>query len=406
MRAYERFLNYIKINTTADPNSGLHPSSLIQKNLGKLLVQELKELGVIDAYLDQYGYVYGTVPANTNQKIDTIAFIAHMDTSPDASGENVKARIIKNYDGNDIVLNHEKNIIMKSQDFVFLKSLTGQSLIVTDGTTLLGADDKAGIAEIMTMIEYLNNHPEIKHGKINIVFTPDEEIGEGPMFFNYSEVDAKFAYTVDGGKEGIINYENFNAASCHITINGNNIHPGSAKNLMVNSILIAMEFNHMLPKNMIPAATEMYEGFYHLNNIEGNVEKTLMHYLIRNHDINLFNHQKEQIMEIQKFLNFKYGKNTVEVTITDSYYNMKEIVQKHMDVVEIAKKATVMSGIKPEIYPIRGGTDGAQLTYNGLICPNLGTGGWNAHGKFECITIEAMDKCCEILVNIVKIVAQ
>lgn len=406
MKAYKRFLNYIKINTTADPNSGLHPSSMIQKDLGKLLVKELKELGVSDAYMDQYGYVYGTVDANTNRKIDTIAFIAHMDTSPDASGDNVQARIIENYDGNDIVLNYEKNIVMKTQDFSFLKSLKGQSLIVTDGTTLLGADDKAGIAEIMTMIEYLNNHPDIKHGKIKIVFTPDEEIGEGPMFFNYSEVDAKFAYTVDGGKEGIINYENFNAASCNVTISGNNIHPGSAKNLMVNSILIAMEFNRMLPENMIPSATEMYEGFYHLNNIEGTVEKTFMHYLIRNHDFNLFNYQKEQIVEIQKFLNYKYGQNTVEVNIIDSYYNMKEIVQKHMEVVEIAKKATKMAGIKPEIYPIRGGTDGAQLTYNGLVCPNLGTGGWNAHGKFECITIESMDKCSEILVNIVKIVAQ
>lgn len=406
MKTYARFLNYVKIYTTSDPFSNLHPSTEIQKDLGEILVEELKELGINDAYMDKYGYVYGTIDANTTKEIDTIGFIAHMDTSPDLSGNNVNPKIIFDYDGNDVILNNDKSIIMKVSEFPFLKELVGQNLIVTDGNTLLGADDKAGIAEIMGLIEYLQNHPEIKHGKIKIAFTPDEEIGEGPLYFDLKFFDAKYAYTVDGGKEGGINYENFNAASCKVTVNGINIHPGSAKNIMKNSILIAMEFNRMLPVQMIPSFTENYEGFNHLNDISGDVEKTNMNYIIRNHDMNLFNKQKEDIINIQKYLNDKYGNNTIEVEFKDSYYNMKEIIKNHMEVIEIAKKATENAKVEPFFSPIRGGTDGAQLTYKGLICPNLGTGGHNAHGRFECITIESMEKCTNILINIVKLVAE
>jgi len=406
MKSFSRFLNYVKFHTTSDSSSKLHPSTDNQKVLGKLLVEELLALDVKDAYIDKYGYVYGTIESNTDKEIDTIGFIAHIDTSEDFSGENVNPKIIFDYDGEDVVLNPDKNIVLKTKEFEFLKSLKGQSLIVTDGTTLLGADDKAGIAEIIGMIEHLKDHPEIKHGKIKICFTPDEEIGEGPMFFDYKFFDAKYAYTVDGGKEGSINYENFNAASCIVTVNGVNIHPGSAKDHMINSILIAMEFNKMLPSDMIPANTEKYEGFNHLNNISGCVEKTTMNYIIRNHDMNLFNKQKEDMEKIQKYLNNKYPENTVQLSITDSYYNMKEIVKDHMEVIEVAKKATEVANVTPEFLPIRGGTDGAQLTYKGLICPNLGTGGYNFHGKYECITIESIEKCTEILINIVKIVSE
>lgn len=404
MKTYLRFLEYIKINTKSDPTSGRHPSTEIQKDLGRVLVQELTELG-IEAEMDDKSYVYARIPANSKREIPSLAFIAHLDTSPDFSGENVKARVIPNYDGNDVVLNPELKIVMKVKEFPFLKSLKGQSLIVTDGTTLLGADDKAGIAEIMTLAEYLVKN-EIEHGEIKIIFTPDEEIGEGPLYYDFEKGMADYAYTVDGGKEGMINYENFNAAAANITINGINIHPGTAKNVMKNSLLIAMEFNSLLPPAMTPANTEGYEGFYHLNNLEGDVEKTKMHYLIRNHDKDFFTKQKDFLLKARDFLNEKYGENTVEVEITDTYYNMKEILKDQMEVVEIAIEATKMAGLDPIILPIRGGTDGAQLTYKGLPCPNLGTGGWNAHGRYECITAEAMDKCTEVLLNIVKLVAK
>ncbi|MDD4001138.1 MAG: peptidase T [Bacilli bacterium] len=403
MKTCQKFLKYIKINTKSDPKSKLHPSSEIQKDLGRLLVKELEALN-ITVEMNDLGYVYASIPANTKAK--TIAFIAHLDTSPDFCGENVQAQIIKDYDGNDVILNQAKNIIMPVEQFPFLKTLTGQSLIVTDGTTLLGADDKAGIAEIMSMAEHLSKNPDFPHGEIKIIFTPDEEIGEGPLFFDYEKVNADFAYTVDGGKEGMINYENFNAASAIITINGLNTHPGTAKNIMKNSLLIAMEFVALLPKNMIPAATEGYEGFYHLNDFEGNVEKTMMNYLIRNHDFQKFNAQKDFLLKAIAFINQKYGEKTAEVKITDTYYNMKEIIKENMEVVEIAARAIKMAGLEVLVYPIRGGTDGTQLTYQGLPCPNLGTGGWNAHGRYECITIEALDKCSEVLLNIVKIVSE
>lgn len=404
MKTHERLLKYVKINTTSDPKSGLHPSTASQKELGKLLVEELKSLDVKDAFMDEHGYVYGTVEANCNDNIPTIGFIAHMDTSSDMSGENIKAQIINNYDGKDVILN--KDVIMKVEEFPFLKTLVGRSLITTDGTTLLGADDKAGIAEIMSLVEILKNNPDIKHGKIKIGFTPDEEIGEGALFFDVKGFGCDFAYTLDGGTEGILNYENFNAASCTLTVNGVNIHPGSAKNKMINSILVANEFHSMLPEFMNPAFTENYEGFNHLNEIKGNVEKTTAHYIIRNHDLKKFEKQKQDFIDIQNFLNNKYGYNICNVEVKDSYYNMLLHLKDHMEVVEIAKEATKLANVEYGVEPIRGGTDGAVLTYKGLICPNLGTGGYNFHGRYELITIEGMDKAVEIILNIVKLVAK
>ncbi len=404
MKTHERLLKYVKINTTSDPKSGLHPSTASQKELGKLLVEELKSLDVKDAFMDEHGYVYGTVEANCNDNIPTIGFIAHMDTSSDMSGENIKAQIINNYDGKDVILN--KDVIMKVEEFPFLKTLVGRSLITTDGTTLLGADDKAGIAEIMSLVEILKNNPDIKHGKIKIGFTPDEEIGEGALFFDVKGFGCDFAYTLDGGTEGILNYENFNAASCTLTVNGVNIHPGSAKNKMINSILVANEFHSMLPEFMNPAFTENYEGFNHLNEIKGNVEKTTAHYIIRNHDLKKFEKQKQDFIDIQNFLNNKYGYNICNVEVKDSYYNMLLHLKDHMEVVEIAKEATILANVEYGVEPIRGGTDGAVLTYKGLICPNLGTGGYNFHGRYELITIEGMDKAVEIILNIVKLVAK
>lgn len=406
MKSFARFLNYVKINTMSDPNSSTHPSTKCQFNLGKMLVDELIDLGVDNAYMDKYGYVYGYIPSNSKKEIKTIGFISHMDTSPDLTGENVNPSLKFNYDGKDVVLNEEKNITLKVSEFPFLEKRKGETLIVTDGTTLLGADDKAGIAEIMTLVEYIQEHKDFEHGMIRICFTPDEEIGEGTSNFNYDEFKVDFAYTVDGGPEGSIDYENFNAASADVKINGINIHPGSAKGHMVNSILIAMEFNSMLPSFNIPENTTMYEGFNHLNDIEGTVEETSMHYIIRNHNKELFNKQKQDFINIQEFLNKKYSNNPVSVTIKDTYYNMYEYLKDHMEIIDIAKEATLMEGISPIISPIRGGTDGATLTYNNILCPNLGTGGYNCHGRYECITTEAMDRCVNILINIVKIISK
>ncbi len=406
MKSFARFLNYVKVNTMSNPNSNTHPSSNIQMNLGKILVDELLDLGVDNAFMDKYGYVYAYLPSNSKKEIKTIGFIAHMDTSPDLSGENVNPKLIFNYDGQDIILNNERNIVMKVDEFPFLKERINETLIVTDGTTLLGADDKAGIAEIMTMVEYFQEHPEIEHGLIRICFTPDEEIGEGTSKFDFDNFKVDFAYTVDGGKEGSIDYENFNAASADVKIKGINIHPGNGKNHMVNSILIAMEFNSLLPSFNIPQNTEKYEGFNHLNDIEGNVEETMMHYIIRNHNMDIFNNQKQMFIDIQNFLNKKYPSHPVTVTIKDSYYNMYEYLKDRMDIIELAKKASLMENITPTVTPIRGGTDGAMLTYKGILCPNLGTGGYNCHGRYECITTESMDRCCQILINIVKLLSQ
>ena len=400
MKAYERLLKYVKVHTTSDPNSTSHPSTEIQKDLGKIMVQELKELGIKDAFMDEYCYVYGSLDA-TNNSLPTIGLIAHLDTSFDASGENVNPQIIPNYDGKDVILNKKENIILKVSDYPELAKRKGETLICTDGLTLLGADDKAGIAEIMTTLEILIDK-KISHGKIMICFTPDEEIGEGTTCFNYDLFKCDYAFTIDGGIEGSINYENFNAASCRVTINGINIHPGSAKGHMVNSIELAYEFYNLLPPFAKPEFTEKYEGFNHLNDINGNVEKTTLGFIIRNHNMDLFNKQKEDFYLIRDFMNKKYGEGTVIVDIKDSYFNMYEILKDHMDIIDLVISATKDAGLEPLIAPIRGGTDGARLTYEGIICPNLGTGGANFHGRFEYITVEAMDRCVEVILNIIK----
>ena len=400
MKAYERLLKYVKIHTTSNPNSTSHPSTEIQKDLGRIMVQELKELGIKDAFMDEYCYVYGSLEA-TNKSLPTVGLIAHLDTSFDASGENVNPKIIPNYDGKDVILNKDENIILKISDYPELAKRKGETLICTDGLTLLGADDKAGIAEIMTALEIIINE-KIPHGKIMICFTPDEEIGEGTTCFNYDLFKCDYAFTIDGGIEGSINYENFNAASCHVTINGINIHPGSAKGHMVNSIELAYEFYNLLPQFAKPEFTEKYEGFNHLNDINGNVGKTTLGFIIRNHNMDLFNKQKEDFYLIRDFMNKKYGEGTVIVDIKDSYFNMYEILKDHMEIIDLVISATKEAGLEPLIAPIRGGTDGARLTYEGIICPNLGTGGANFHGRFEYITAEAMDRCVEVILNIIK----
>lgn len=404
MKAYQRFLEYVKVDTTSNPKSKTHPSSPGQIKLGKMLVAEMKQIGIANPRIDQYGYVYGLIPANTKKKLPTIGFIAHLDTSKDMSGANINPRIIENYNGENVELN--ENCILDVDVFPFLKDLKGRSLIVTDGTTLLGADNKAGVAEIMTLAEILLTNPNIEHGEIKIAFTPDEEIGKGTMFFDLENFQCDYAYTVDGGEEGSIEYENFNAASATVTINGVNIHPGDAKGKMVNSIEIGYEFHQLLPQFLKPAFTENYEGFNHLHEISGNVEKTILSYLIRNHDLKLFNKQKQDFLTISNFINQKYGPNTCEVEIEDTYYNMYEYIKEKFEIVELAERAIKNVGLTPIVKPIRGGTDGAMLTSKGLPCPNLGTGGYNFHGRFECITIEGMDTAVAILLEIVREIAK
>lgn len=401
MKVHERFLNYVKIDTQSIPEADVIPSSEKQKDLGRLLVEEMLAMGIKDAYMDANGYVYGTVEGNTEGPV--IGFIAHMDTSPDMPGNNVKPNIIYNYDSSDIVLNEEKQIVMKTEMFEHLLKYKGQDLIVTDGTTLLGADNKAGIAEILSMAEYFINNPQIKHGTIKIGFTPDEEVGCGADLFNVKEFGADYAYTVDGGEIGEIEYENFNAASAKVTINGANIHPGTAKNKMKNSILIGMEFHNMLPVYETPENTESYEGFSLLSDMTGNVEKTLLEYIIRDHSMEKFNTKKERFKKIADYLNEKYGQETVELKLKDSYFNMKEKILPHMHIIENAKKAMENIGIEPNVVPIRGGTDGARLSYMGLPCPNLCTGGHNYHGRYEYIPIQSMEKVVELLIEIAKI---
>jgi len=398
MKVHERFLNYVKIDTQSVHDAKKIPSSEKQKDLGRLLVEEMISIGIEDAYMDENGYVYGTVKGNTDAPV--IGFIAHMDTSPDMPGSGVKPKIIYNYDGSDIMLNDEKQIVMKTEMFEHLSKYIDQDLIVTDGTTLLGADDKAGIAEIMSMAEYLINNPQIKHGTIKIGFTPDEEVGQGAELFNIEKFGADYAYTVDGGEIGELEYENFNAASAKVTINGVNIHPGTAKNKMKNSILIGMEFHNMLPVYETPENTEGYEGFSLLTDMSGNVEKTLLEYIIRDHDIAKFNIKKERFQKIADYLNEKYGQGTIELKLEDSYFNMKEKILPHMHIVENAIRAMENLSIEPKIVPIRGGTDGARLSYMGLPCPNLCTGGHNFHGRFEYIPIQSMEKVVELLIEI------
>lgn len=402
----ERFIKYVKIDTKSDPNSDSYPSTEKQFNLGKELVEELKALGLKDAAMDDNGYVMATLPSNIDKEVPNIGFIAHMDTSPDMTGEKVNPQIVKDYDGNDIVLNEERNIVLSPRDFPELKDYTGEDLITTDGTTLLGADDKAGIAEIVTAIEYLVNNPEVKHGTIKIGFTPDEEVGRGADKFDVEKFNADLAYTVDGGQIGELEYENFNAAYAKIKINGRNVHPGTAKNKMINAISIAIEFNSMLPANQVPEHTEGYEGFYHLHNISGNVEEATLQYIIRDHNKEKFEEKKRRIESIVKYLNDNIREGTVELDMGDQYYNMKEKVEPVIHIVETAKKAMEEVGVKPIIKPIRGGTDGARLSYMGLPCPNIFTGGHNFHGKFEYIPINSMKKSVEVILKIIELYAK
>ena len=401
-KVIEKFLNYVKIDTRSDENSTACPTTAKQHNLAKLLVKELEEMGAEDITYDtEHCYVYATVPAAKGcENRPVLGFIAHMDTAPAVTGENVKPRIIENYDGKDIVLNEEKNIVMKVSDFPELVEYTGKRLIVTDGTTLLGADDKAGVAEIMTMAEQLLLSRDIPHGKIRIGFTPDEEVGAGADHFDVKLFGADYAYTVDGGKLGELEYENFNAAGATVTFHGRSVHPGDAKNKMVNALLLAMEFQNMLPVFENPMYTEKYEGFYHLDLLSGSVEKAQAEYIIRDHDKDKFEQKKETFLRIGAYLNEKYGKDTVQIDMKDSYYNMREIIEQHMQLIENAKAAMEETGVNPIVVPIRGGTDGARLSYMGLPCPNLCTGGHNFHGRFEYICADSMEKIVEILLKL------
>ena len=400
MKAYERFLEYAKMHTTSDEMSGTHPSSYIQFALANRLVDELKALG-ISAECDEYCYVYATIPATEGcENVPAIGFIAHMDTSPDFCGENVSPRIIESYDGEDVELGEGR--VLKRSDFPHLAELKGRTLIVTDGKTLLGADDKAGIAEIMTLAETLIEK-KLPHGKICIAFTPDEEIGEGADHFDVSRFGADFAYTADGDAEGGIEYENFNAAGAVFEINGFNIHPGSAKDKMINASLIAMEINSLLPADEVPSKTEGYEGFFHLTDMEGCVEHATLKYIIRDHSAETFAKRCELTRQIEKKINAAYGEGTVILTLKEQYRNMEEKIRPCFHVVETAKKAVIAAGLEPIIKPIRGGTDGARLSFEGLPCPNLGTGGYAFHGPYEHITVEGMDKAVEILLGIVRL---
>jgi tripeptide aminopeptidase len=403
MNLVERFLKYVSIDTQSDPTVETCPSTLKQKNLGEILVNELKEMGVENAFMDEHGYVYGLIKSNSKKDITPIGFIAHMDTSPDAPGDNVSPRIIKDYDGSPIILNEK--LSMDPTHFEALKYVIGDDIIVTDGNTLLGADDKAGVAEIMTMVDIMTKAP-FEHGDIYIGFTPDEEIGRGADLFNLDWFKAKFAYTMDGSLIGGIEFENFNAASATIDFVGKSIHPGSAKNKLVNAMHIAFEFHQMLPVFQNPAYTEGYEGFNHLSQINGSVEHAHMHYIIRNHHMTKFNEQKEDFKAITKYLNEKYGYEAVKLNITDSYFNMYEILKNDMMPVELAKKAIANNGLIPHSEAIRGGTDGARLTFMGLPCPNLGTGGFNFHGRYEFASINQMETAVDIMVEIIKLISK
>ena len=392
----ERFLKYVSFDTQSDEFSETCPSTDKQKVLGAALVEEMKAMGIEDARMDEHGYVYGTVPGDPN--LPTIGLIAHMDTSPDASGANVKARMVE-YDGTDILLGEESGLVLSEKQFPGLARHRGKHLIVTDGTTLLGADDKAGIAEIMTVAEFLLT-ARMNHATLKIGFTPDEEIGRGADLFDVEGFGADYAYTVDGGAVGELEYENFNAASAKVEFTGLNIHPGSAKDRMLNSQYIAMEYERLLPAAQKPEYTEGYEGFIHLTDMEGTVEKSTLRYIIRDHDAEKFQQKKERMMEAAAYLNAKYGAGTVNITIRDSYFNMRQVIEPNIHVVDRAKKAIEELGIQPIVVPIRGGTDGARLSYVGLPCPNLGTGGENFHGRYEYACAEDMELSVRALINI------
>ena len=403
MTVLERFLNYVVVETTSDPYAESFPSTKSQLDFGHTLMEEMKKLGLTDVTQDEYGYVFGTIPSTVpDYKGKILGLIAHMDTAPAASGKNIKPRVIKNYDGAEIVLNAEKKIVMKPEDFPSLKQYVGQDLVVTDGLTLLGGDDKAGVAEIMTAAEYLIGHPEIPHGPMRVGFTPDEEVGKGADFFDVKKFGADFAYTVDGGECGELEYENFNAASAFVDFTGLSIHPGSAKNKMVNALLLAMEFQGMMPEAQKPEHTEGREGFIHLDVMEGSVEHASCEYIVRDHDFDLFKEKKEYMQRVADYMNGKYGEGTVSLRMEDSYYNMKQQIEPHYFLIENVLKVYEKLDIEPKIQPIRGGTDGSRLSFMGLPCPNLGTGGHNFHGHFEYVCVQSMEKCAEVLIELVK----
>lgn len=404
MNVVDRFLRYVKFDTQSDELTNLTPSTPGQMVFAKYLKEELEELGLTEITLDENGYLMATLPANTDEAVPTIGFIAHLDTSPDMSGRNVCPRMV-DYNGGDIVLNEEKNIVMSPAQFPELNDYVGQSLIVTDGNTLLGADDKAGIAEIVTAIKYLKNNPSIKHGKIRIAFNPDEEIGQGAHKFDVDLFGADWAYTMDGGAIGELEFENFNAAVARITFTGRNVHPGYAKGKMINSIRVANQFAIMLPRWETPEHTQDYEGFYHLVGIEGSVEQTVMTYIIRDHDRDRFERRKKELEHLTRKINNEFP-GVAAIEIKDQYYNMREKIEPLMHIIDLAKQAMENMGVTPKVQPIRGGTDGAQLSFKGLPCPNIFAGGLNFHGRFEFVPVPSMEKATEVIVEICRLVAK
>ena len=405
MELLERFLKYVSFDTQSDESSTTFPSTEKQKVLLNYLADEMRGLGLTEVEMDSYGYVMGTIPATPGcEDKPVIGFISHVDTSPDMSGKDIKPQIIEHYDGKDIRLN--ETVTMRVADFPELSFFKGHTLITTDGTTLLGADDKAGVAEIMTMAEYLLSHPEIKHGKIRIGFTPDEEVGRGVDYFDVARFGAQYAYTVDGGFEGELEYENFNAASAHFDVQGKNIHPGSAKDKMLNALRVVCEIDTLLPEAQRPEHTEGYEGFYHLASISGSVEKAESYYIIRDHDRAKFEQKKDFARQVADFMNLKYGEGTVTLTLKDQYYNMREMVEPHPELIARAEEAMRKAGVVPAVKPIRGGTDGARLSYMGLPCPNLFTGGMNFHGKYEYASLDTMKRALQTLINLAELWAR
>ncbi len=402
----DRFIKYVKIDTQSDPENTAFPSTEKQWDLAKVLVKDLEEIGMTDITLDENCYIMATLPSNLDYEVPTIGFISHIDTSPDYSGTNVKPQVHRDYNGGDIVLNKEDGIVLSPNYFEDLNLYKGQTIITTDGTTLLGADDKAGITEIVSAMKYLINHPEIKHGKIRVAFTPDEEVGKGAHLFDVNKFGADWAYTMDGSQIGELEYENFNAAGAKVTISGKIVHPGYAKGKMINSMLIANEFISQLPQKEVPEHTEGYEGFFHLYDIKGTVEKTELSYIIRDHDMKLFEKRKTDFQSLANKLNKKFGSDIISIDMQDQYYNMKEKIEPVMHIVDIAEEAMKNIGIKPLIKAIRGGTDGSQLSYKGLPCPNIFAGGHNFHGRYEYVPAESMLKATEVIVKIAEITAK
>ena len=400
----DRFLRYVAVDTQSDETSDSQPSAMKELALLEMLRDELRQMGV-EAELDQWGYVMARIPSNIEEKVPAIGFIAHVDTSPDAPGDGIRPQIINDYDGSDIALEGVPGMSLKTSEFPELLRHIGETIITTDGTTLLGADDKAGVAEIMDAVQYITAHPEFRHGEIRIGFTPDEEIGRGVAKFDVKKFGADYAYTMDGGEVGELEFENFNAAAATVHIQGRNVHPGYAKGKMLNSLLIAQEFNALLPVQQRPEHTEGYEGFIHITAVRGTVEESTLSYIIRDHDRRLFEQKKAEMLRCAEFINGRYGAGTVEVTLKDQYYNMREQVEPHYHVVEKAVKAMEMAGVEPHIQPIRGGTDGANLSFKGLPCPNIFAGGLNFHGKYEWVSVQSMEKASAVILNIIRLYA-